>query len=147
MYFRLHPLTPHSLLRWCFCSVCRNVGTTSTLDVAHPGKPKLHIIRLWLLFIIINVMWVLASMKYISKIIQWRLQPSEMWPRVIWYLVWNVSEKSTNLKMKAAGSSEGLVPVYQTPLHHIPDDPNLCIHHHENLKSRSYPRLAKSLQP
>jgi hypothetical protein len=32
-------------------------------------------------------------------------------------------------------------------LHHIPDDPNLCIHRHENLKFRGYPHLIKSLQP
>lgn len=45
---------------------------------------------------------------------------------------------SSTLKMEATASFATLVPSYQTAPHHIPEEYNVHIHHHENLKSHIY---------
>jgi hypothetical protein len=42
---------------------------------------------------------------------------------------------SSTLKMKAAGSSETIIPFYQAVRRHIPEDGNLHIPHRVSLKS------------
>jgi hypothetical protein len=45
---------------------------------------------------------------------------------------------SSILKIKAAGSSETLVPIYRNTLRHIPTESNLNIYCLENLKSHTF---------
>jgi hypothetical protein len=45
---------------------------------------------------------------------------------------------SSTLKMEVMGSFATLVPSYQITQHHIPEECNVHIHHHENLESHIY---------
>jgi hypothetical protein len=138
----MEPLADCPARQWLSPSCCYCSFTPTDLHILSSSVPTKN------LFVI--CFYFLACSNYrtsmLHRITSTRLLlllPFLSFPSMILSSYYTAHSSWITLKMKAASSSEMLVPVYQYTSHHIPKNRNLYQHHCENLKILEKKRTSK----